>query len=75
MPAVEFRTDARDERSRGALVGIGAAFEGIARKHMISHGERSRDSAWFSVVDDDWPAIEAHLEARSGRHSGRASGV
>jgi RimJ/RimL family protein N-acetyltransferase len=65
---VEFKTDARNERSRGALAGIGASFEGIARKHMISHGQRSRDSAWYSIVAEEWAAIEAHLKTRVSRH-------
>ena len=65
---VEFKTDARNARSRGALAGIGATIEGIARKHMISHGGRTRDSAWYSVVDDDWPSVSALLETRLQRH-------
>ena len=67
---VEFKTDARNERSRGALAGIGASFEGIARKHMISHHQRTRDSAWYGVVDEDWPSVEARLQARLSRHLG-----
>ena len=61
---VELKTDALNERSRGALEALGATFEGIHRKHMlVRHGE-NRDSAWYSVTDDDWPAVRAHLEAR-----------
>ena len=61
---VELKTDARNERSRGALEAIGATFEGIHRKHMLVRGGENRDSAWYSVVDDDWPSVRALLEAR-----------
>lgn len=60
---VEFKTDARNERSRKALEAIPAQFEGIFRKHMnTSYGVR--DSAYYSVIDEDWPAVRANLEAR-----------
>jgi N-acetyltransferase len=60
---VELKTDARNERSRRALEALGAQFEGIHRKHMLRpYGVR--DSAWYSVVDDDWPAVKERLEAR-----------
>jgi N-acetyltransferase len=61
---VELKTDARNERSRGALETLGATFEGIHRKHMLVRGDENRDSAWYSVVDDDWPSVRARLEAR-----------
>jgi RimJ/RimL family protein N-acetyltransferase len=61
---VEFKTDALNERSRGALEALGASFEGVHRKHMLVREGENRDSAWFSVIDDDWPAVRAHLEAR-----------
>jgi len=61
---VELKTDALNERSRGALEALGATFEGIHRKHMLVRDGENRDSAWYSVTDDDWPAVRAHLEAR-----------
>jgi RimJ/RimL family protein N-acetyltransferase len=61
---VELKTDALNERSRGALDALGATFEGIHRKHMLVRAGENRDSAWYSVVDDDWPAVRARLEAR-----------
>jgi RimJ/RimL family protein N-acetyltransferase len=61
---VELKTDALNERSRGALEALGATFEGVQRKHMLVRGGENRDSAWYSVVDDDWPAVRARLEAR-----------
>jgi N-acetyltransferase len=61
---VELKTDAQNERSRGALLALGATFEGIHRKHMLVRDGENRDSAWYSVTDDDWPAVRARLESR-----------
>jgi RimJ/RimL family protein N-acetyltransferase len=61
---VEFKTDARNERSRAALAALPAEFEGVFRKHMLVRGGQRRDSAWYSVIDDDWPTVKAALEAR-----------
>jgi len=61
---VELKTDARNERSRGAMEAMGAVFEGIHRKHMLVRAGENRDSAWYSIVDDDWPRVRAGLEAR-----------
>ena len=58
---VEFKTDAHNERSRAALLGIGATFEGVFRNHMIVPGGL-RHSAWYSVIEEDWPAVRARLE-------------
>ena len=59
---VEFKTDSNNEPSRTALLGIGATFEGIFRKHMVMPGDGVRHSAWYSVIDDEWPAVRARLE-------------
>ena len=61
---VEFKTDAQNERSRAALAGIGATFEGIHRRHMLVREGENRDSAWYSVLDEEWPGVRAHLERR-----------
>jgi RimJ/RimL family protein N-acetyltransferase len=61
---VELKTDALNDRSRRALEALGATFEGIHRKHMLVREGESRDSAWYSVVDEEWPAVRARLEAR-----------
>ena len=61
---VEFKTDARNERSRGALLALGATFEGILRKHMVVRDGGERDSAYYSVIDDEWPAVKRHLAER-----------
>ena len=61
---VELKTDALNERSRGALEALGATFEGIHRKHMLVRDGENRDSAWYAVTDDDWPAVRERLDAR-----------
>ena len=61
---VEFKTDANNERSRAALAALPAQFEGVFRKHMLVRGGERRDSAWYSVIDDDWPRVKAALRAR-----------
>jgi N-acetyltransferase len=65
---VEFKTDARNERSRGALLALGATFEGILRKHMVVRDRGERDSAYFSVIDSEWPDVKAHLQRRIDSH-------
>ncbi len=69
---VEFKTDARNERSRGALLALGATFEGILRKHMVVREGGERDSAYFSVIDDEWPALKRRLQARVDALAGAA---
>jgi RimJ/RimL family protein N-acetyltransferase len=64
---VEFKTDALNDRSRAALLGIGARFEGVFRNHVISQGGRIRHSAWYSVTDGEWPTVRERLEASLGR--------
>ena len=60
---VEFKTHARNEPSRNALAGIGATFEGVFRQHMIMPDGSLRDSAYFSVIAPEWPAVKAGLRA------------
>lgn len=64
---VEFKTDARNARSRAALEALPAQFEGIFRKHRIVPGVGQRDSAYYSLLDDEWPAVRANLERRLTR--------
>lgn len=61
-----FHTDARNERSRAALARIGAQFEGILRAHRLASDHIARDSARFSIVAAEWPAVKARLLARLG---------
>lgn len=61
---VELKTDALNERSRGAMEAIGATFEGIHRQHMLVRDGENRDSAWYAILDHEWPAVRAVLDAR-----------
>ena len=68
---VEFKTDARNERSRAALSALPAQFEGILRKHMLVRGGERRDSAYYSIIDDEWPEVRSNLRRRLGAAGGR----
>ena len=59
---VEFKTDSRNEKSRAALLGIGATFEGIFRNHMVMPDGPMRHSAYYSVIAEEWPEVKARLE-------------
>ena len=61
---VEFKTDSLNDRSRQALLRIGAKEEGILRNHMIVHDGRYRHSVSFSVIDSEWPDIKATLQKK-----------
>ena len=60
---VQFKTDLRNERSQRALSRIGAVQEGILRNHIITPEGYIRDSVFFSIIDREWPAVKARLEA------------
>jgi len=64
---VEFKTDALNERSRAALEALPARFEGIFRRHMIVRDGALRDSAWYAVTDEEWPAVRENLLRRLSR--------
>lgn len=61
---VEILTDAVNEVSQAAIRKLGARDEGVLRKHKVTWTGRIRDTAQFSVLDDDWPAIRARLDTR-----------
>lgn len=64
---VEFKADALNERSRRALLRLGATEEGTLRRHMTTASGRVRDTVYFSVVRDEWPRVEARLLAKLDR--------
>jgi len=67
---VQLKTDANNAQSRAAILRIGAKFEGIIRKQMFRpHDGYERDSAMFSIIESEWPAAKAALEARLERPS------
>jgi RimJ/RimL family protein N-acetyltransferase len=67
---VELKTDALNQKSRTAILRIGAKEEGTLRRHVVTWTGRIRDSIYFSILDDEWPAVKANLEQKLGA-SGR----
>ena len=63
---VELKTDALNTASRAAILKMGATFEGIHRRHMIRPDGTFRDTAWYSVIRQEWPQVKAGLERRIG---------
>lgn len=61
---VEFKTDALNEKSRNAILRLGAKQEGIFRQHVICQSGRLRDSVYFSILDSEWAQIKKELEAK-----------
>lgn len=61
---VELKTDALNQKSRNAILRIGAKEEGTLRRHVITWTGRVRDSVYFSILDGEWPEVKAKLEAR-----------
>ena len=64
---VELKTDSLNEQSRNAMLRMGAKDEGIFRNHMICYGGRIRHSAWYSVIDSEWPEVKSRLEGLRAR--------
>jgi RimJ/RimL family protein N-acetyltransferase len=61
---VELKTDAQNAHSRAAILKLGAAFEGVHRHHMRRPWGGWRDTAWYSVLRDEWPEVRDGLMAR-----------
>jgi RimJ/RimL family protein N-acetyltransferase len=61
---VELKTDSLNERSRSAILRIGAKEEGIFRNHMITSNGRLRHTVYFSILDTEWPGVKQRLEAK-----------
>jgi RimJ/RimL family protein N-acetyltransferase len=59
---VEFKTDSLNERSRRAILRIGAKEEGVLRNHMICDNGRLRHTVYYSIIDSEWPAAKERLE-------------
>jgi RimJ/RimL family protein N-acetyltransferase len=64
---VQFKTDGRNLRSQQALERLGAVKEGVLRKQRINHDGYVRDAVYYSILDDEWPAVKARLTARLKR--------
>lgn len=61
---VELKTDSLNDRSRRAILRIGAKEEGTLRNHMLVHDGRYRHSVYFSVIDSEWPGVKEALEEK-----------
>lgn len=59
---VELKTDALNQKSRNAILRIGAKEEGTLRRHVLTWTGRVRDSVYFSILDSEWPEAKLHLE-------------
>jgi len=64
---VEFKTDSMNEKSRTAILRLGAKEEGTFRNHMVTWSGRIRHSVYFSIIDSEWPEVKSRLEARMAR--------
>ena len=67
---IELKADARNQRSCRAMERFGATFEGIHRSHMVRPDGRLRDTAWFSVIREEWPRVREGLDARLSAFAG-----
>lgn len=61
---VELKTDENNLRSRAAILKLGANFDGIFRKHIVRSNGKIRNTAYYSIIDDDWEMVKARLLAR-----------
>jgi RimJ/RimL family protein N-acetyltransferase len=59
--AVEFRTDWFNKRSQAAIERLGAKRDGVLRNHMIMSDGRIRDSAVYSIIQNEWPGVKTNL--------------
>jgi RimJ/RimL family protein N-acetyltransferase len=64
---LELKTDALNQKSRNAILRIGAKEEGTLRRHLLTWTGRVRDTVYFSILDYEWPEVKAKLEARLSR--------
>jgi RimJ/RimL family protein N-acetyltransferase len=60
---LELKTDALNQKSRNAILRIGAKEEGTLRRHTLTWTGRVRDTVYFSVLDSEWPAVKERLMA------------
>lgn len=64
---VALKTDGRNERSQAAIARLGAVREGTLRRHMRLADGHVRDTVYYSILADEWPAVKLRLEERLGR--------
>jgi RimJ/RimL family protein N-acetyltransferase len=68
---VELKTDALNQKSRNAILRIGAKEEGTLRRHLVTWTGRVRDTVYFSILDSEWPEVKARLEAKLATSANR----
>jgi N-acetyltransferase len=61
---VELKTDVLNQKSRSAILRLGAKQEGILRQHTITWTGRVRDTVYFSILDSEWPEVKQRLESK-----------
>ena len=66
---VELKTDGLNQKSREAILRIGAKEEGTLRRHLVTWTGRVRDTVYFSILDDEWPEVKAQLEGLQQRNA------
>lgn len=66
MPSGGIETDALNQKSRNAILRLGAKEEGTLRRHLITWSGRVRDTVYFSILDSEWPEVKAGLQAKIG---------
>jgi RimJ/RimL family protein N-acetyltransferase len=66
---VELKTDALNQKSRSAILRTGAKEEGLFRNHIICDGGRIRDTAWYSIIDSEWPEVSRVLQQKLSRNA------
>jgi N-acetyltransferase len=66
---VQFKTDARNKRSRQAIIRLGAVEEGIVRKERVLQDGYIRDYAMYSIIKEEWPLVKERLECFLQEHS------
>ena len=71
---VELKTDVLNERSRAAILRIGAKEEGIFRHHIITDSGRLRDTIYFSIINDEWPEVRDRLQAKLAEPAAHSGG-
>jgi RimJ/RimL family protein N-acetyltransferase len=64
---VELKTDALNQKSRSAILRIGAKEEGTLRRHLVTWTGRVRDTVYFSILDSEWPEVKTRLEGGLSR--------
>ncbi|MGA7379831.1 MAG: GNAT family protein [Terriglobales bacterium] len=65
---VELKTDTLNQKSRNAILRIGAKEEGTLRRHLVTWTGRVRDTVYFSILDSEWPEVKAGLEERLSKN-------